>query len=122
MTQKVLIIGATRGLGVSLANLYALAKDTVVYGTTRSADVPKSSEKQRLETGIRWLRGIDVSEKDVGGRIVEGLKREGEEELDAVVSFFISFCSSSCEWDWRVIEGMGQGEDEERTCRVDAEL
>jgi len=87
MTQKVLIIGATRGLGASLANLYVSQGDASVYGTTRSKEVPESSEKQNLDKGVKWLTGVDVSERDVGVKIVEGLKDAGESSLDVVVSF-----------------------------------
>lgn len=87
MTQKVLIIGATRGLGASLSNLYAEQDKTIIYGTTRSSDEPKSSEKQKLNEKIKWLKSVDVSERDVGTKIVEGLKAHGEDGLDIVVRF-----------------------------------
>lgn len=98
MPQKVLIVGATRGLGASLANLYTSQSDTVVYGTTRSSEEPKSSEKQKLEEGIKWLTGVDVSEKDVGGKIVAGLKAKKESSLDVVVSYCLLHFISAMEY------------------------
>jgi NAD(P)-dependent dehydrogenase (short-subunit alcohol dehydrogenase family) len=65
---NVLIIGATRGLGASLANAYADQKDTTVFGTTRSAAAPKG-----LNERIAWIPHIDVSDSGVGARLVNQL-------------------------------------------------
>ena len=69
--KNILIIGATRGLGAALANQYAEQEDTTVYGTTRKASAP---EGDKLDGGIKWVKGIDVSEKSVGDDLVGGLK------------------------------------------------
>jgi NAD(P)-dependent dehydrogenase (short-subunit alcohol dehydrogenase family) len=89
MPLHVLIIGATRGLGAALANEYAAQKDTVVFGTTRSASAPKG-----LHEKIVWVPHIDVSERDVGGKLVNqlgvlggggGMVEGGVKKLDVVV-------------------------------------
>jgi len=67
---NILIIGATRGLGASLANQYAKQEGTTVYGTTRSAEAPK---KKELDERIVWVKSVDVSVKDVGERLVSQL-------------------------------------------------
>lgn len=81
---NVLIIGATRGLGASLANQYAAQKDTAVYGTTRSAEAPKGKGHHE---GIKWVKGVDLNEKECGTKLVEGLGGLGVEGgLGVVVS------------------------------------
>ncbi|PBP18143.1 oxidoreductase [Diplocarpon rosae] len=65
---NILIIGATRGLGASLANTYAAQNDTVVYGTTRNDSVPKY-----LHEKIVWVKSIDLSVEGVGARLVNQL-------------------------------------------------
>jgi NAD(P)-dependent dehydrogenase (short-subunit alcohol dehydrogenase family) len=81
---NILIIGATRGLGASLANQYAQQKDTTVYGTTRGTEAPG---KKELDGRIVWVRSVDVSVRDVGERLVHQLGVLGVEAgLDVVVS------------------------------------
>ncbi|KAK2629522.1 hypothetical protein QTJ16_000342 [Diplocarpon rosae] len=65
---NILIIGATRGLGASLANTYAAQNDTVVYGTTRKDTAPNN-----LHEKILWVKGIDLSVEGVGARLVNQL-------------------------------------------------
>lgn len=65
---SILIIGATRGLGASLANAYATQPNTTVYGTTRAAVGPKG-----LNEKIAWVPNIDVSDSGVGPRLVNQL-------------------------------------------------
>lgn len=71
---RVLIIGATRGLGASLANTYASQPSTTVFGTTRSASPPKSST---LNEKIVWVPHIDVSQENVGRNLVNQLGQLG---------------------------------------------
>lgn len=89
---NILIIGATRGLGASLAKAYAAQPKTIVYGTTRSAAGPVG-----LNEKIIWVPHIDVSDSGVGPRLVNQLGSlgvaggmvEGENEVrgfDVVVS------------------------------------
>lgn len=87
----ILIVGATRGLGASLANLYAADATNTVLGTTRSASAPTTGN---LNENIVWLKDVDVSQEDVGTRLVNqlgvlggrGRMVEGEvRQLDVVV-------------------------------------
>lgn len=64
----VLIVGATRGLGASLARQYASRPDFAVYGTTRSSDGPKD-----LPDSVTWLTGIDLMDSAVGDLLVSQL-------------------------------------------------
>jgi NAD(P)-dependent dehydrogenase (short-subunit alcohol dehydrogenase family) len=68
--MRVLIIGATRGLGASVANQYASQPDTTVFGTTRSPAGPKGG---KLSEKIIWVPNIDVSEEGVGKNLVNQL-------------------------------------------------
>ncbi|KAI9050599.1 hypothetical protein LZ554_005758 [Drepanopeziza brunnea f. sp. 'monogermtubi'] len=65
---NILIIGATRGLGASLANAYAAQKDTTVFGTTRQDAAPTGLDKK-----IIWVKSVDVSQEGVGARLVNQL-------------------------------------------------
>lgn len=94
MPQNILIIGATRGLGASLANTYASQPDTTVFGTTRSAAAPI-----RLDDKIIWIPYIDVSESSVGAKLVNQLgslggggRRGGMTEEGGVTAFDIVVC------------------------------
>lgn len=80
---NILIVGAMRGLGASLANLYAADVANTVFGTTRSASAPTGN----LSEKIVWLKDIDVSQEDVGNRLVTqlGLLGGGVKTLDVVV-------------------------------------
>jgi NAD(P)-dependent dehydrogenase (short-subunit alcohol dehydrogenase family) len=80
---NILIIGATRGLGASLANAYAAQEDTIVYGTTRAASPPKTG----FHEGIKWVRGLDLNKPDAGETLVKELGGLGVEGgLGVVVS------------------------------------
>jgi len=63
MSNNILIVGATRGLGASLAALYSKNSANHVFGTSRSSAPQSKSE-------ITWLTGIDASEHDVGQKLV----------------------------------------------------
>lgn len=67
MSNSVLIVGATRGLGASLRNLYAAKPSTkTVYATTRSTETSS-------HPNVTWVSNIDVSKPDVGQNLVSGL-------------------------------------------------
>lgn len=89
---NILIIGATRGLGASLANAYAAQKDNTVFGTTRSPAGPKGTG---LDEKIVWVPNIDVAEEGVGRKLVNqlgmlggggGMVEGGKKSFDVVVS------------------------------------
>jgi NAD(P)-dependent dehydrogenase (short-subunit alcohol dehydrogenase family) len=88
---NILIVGATRGLGACLANLYAVDTANTVFGTTRSASAPTTGN---LHEKIVWLMDIDVSQEDVGTRLVNqlgvvggGAGDGGVRRLDTVVRY-----------------------------------
>ena len=72
---NILIVGATRGLGASLAKQYADKSDHV-YATARSDNNPESS------SNISYVSGVDMTDKLVGSKIVDKL---GKTSLDTVI-------------------------------------
>lgn len=87
--SKVLIVGATRGLGLSLAKQYASQSSNTVYGTTRSEAGPES-----VSENIHWVPHIDLTNSGVGARLanrlgtlgVGGSMSGGVQAFDVVVS------------------------------------
>jgi len=74
MSLNVLVIGATRGLGLSIANLYAKSNPkNVVYGTTRSSSAPDSTSSQSINPSINWIPNIDLLKPSVGDVLVNQL-------------------------------------------------
>ena len=65
--SNVLIVGATRGLGASLAKKYA-GQGAKVFGTSRSTDPPASTPK------IIYIPSIDVAQESAGQQIAHKLK------------------------------------------------
>ncbi|KAF7296273.1 Short-chain dehydrogenase/reductase family protein [Mycena chlorophos] len=66
--STVLIVGATRGLGASLANAYAQSGSTV-YATSRSASPPSTP----AHDNIRWVPGIDIASESAGLALASAL-------------------------------------------------
>ncbi|KAJ5793475.1 hypothetical protein N7457_000074 [Penicillium paradoxum] len=66
MTNNILILGATRGLGASLRTLYSGKASTNVFATSRSSN-PEPSQR------VTWITGIDIAQPDVGQKLVSQL-------------------------------------------------
>lgn len=75
---RALIVGATRGLGASIAKLYASQGANQVFTTARST-TPKG-----FPENVKWISDIDLQKSNVGDEITSQLK--GEKPLDVVVS------------------------------------
>ena len=73
----VLIVGATRGLGASLAKKYA-SQGANVVGTTRSADSPAST------SNIIFVSSIDVAQESAGSILASHIERHSL-TLDTVI-------------------------------------
>ena len=72
--KRVCIVGATRGLGRALVDLYASQSNTLVYGTARR-DAPKEHAES-----VHWLSNIDLSKESAGPEILG--QYGGDEPLD----------------------------------------
>ncbi|KAJ7065771.1 oxidoreductase [Mycena amicta] len=66
--STVLIVGATRGLGASLASAYASSGATV-YATSRSSSPPSTPSHDN----ITWIPGIDISTESAGRALASAL-------------------------------------------------
>ncbi|KAJ5916679.1 hypothetical protein N7504_000694 [Penicillium tannophilum] len=64
MSNNILVVGATRGLGASLRALYAQDSTRHVFATSRSESAPQA------EQSTTWLTGIDLTQSDVGQKLV----------------------------------------------------
>ncbi|KAI9724622.1 MAG: hypothetical protein M1828_003646 [Chrysothrix sp. TS-e1954] len=73
--RSVLVVGATRGLGASLASKYASAS-AKVFATARS------TPKDTLKPSISWINNVDVSTESAGPTITKGLSGT---KLDTVI-------------------------------------
>lgn len=85
---RALIVGATRGLGASLAKRYASQASNQVFTTVRSStpkDFPES---------VKWLSSIDLLKPNVGDELTSQLK--GEKPLDVVVSITTHVPTLAC--------------------------
>ncbi|KAL2818921.1 hypothetical protein BJX63DRAFT_428993 [Aspergillus granulosus] len=67
MSSPILIIGATRGLGASLRDLYASRHLAQVFATTRSDQGPET------QTNVSWIPNVDLTKSDVGQKLVSQL-------------------------------------------------
>jgi NAD(P)-dependent dehydrogenase (short-subunit alcohol dehydrogenase family) len=75
--SSVLIVGATRGLGESLAKAYASAGNKV-YGTARSTSPPQEA----TAFPIHWIGDVDVSTESAGQTIAKALH---DVKIDTVI-------------------------------------
>lgn len=66
MSKNILIVGATRGLGASLGAEYSKVSSNHVFGTSRSSTPGSNS-------ALTWLTGVDISQPDVGQKLVSQL-------------------------------------------------
>ncbi|GME43004.1 putative short chain dehydrogenase reductase family superfamily [Neofusicoccum parvum] len=78
MSPNILIVGATRGLGASLAQEYT-QKGATVFGTARASTAPSTP------SNATWLTDIDVSKPDVGSTLVSSYKSHTTAPIDILI-------------------------------------
>ncbi|KAI9824560.1 MAG: hypothetical protein M1832_001649 [Thelocarpon impressellum] len=78
---KVLVVGASRGLGASVAERYARAEGNQVFATTRAASAPAGSGGKNTT----WITAVDVAAPTVGQTLVSALQQHENAVLDIVV-------------------------------------
>jgi hypothetical protein len=101
MTSTALIIGASQGLGASLVRHYAQKlSPSNVFATIRES-APKSDDL--FPKGVNVIPNIDVSKKDCGDKVVDGLQGRAVDHvwivaglLKGEVSPFYLFLWSCC--------------------------
>lgn len=93
--STILIVGASRGLGLELVKKYAAGGKNSVIATSRS----KPSEKSL--NNVSWISGIDIATEDAGKKIAAFCK-EKSFSLDTVIitaGFFPSESFDEPNWD-----------------------
>lgn len=79
---NVLIVGATRGLGLELAKLYQDRGDTVC-GTARG-----NSPEHASNSGIKWIPNVDLAEPSCGSNLVKGLPNQAIDLVILTAGYF----------------------------------
>lgn len=96
MSNNILIVGATRGLGASLGALYSRKPSNNVFGTTRSSNPPQDSK-------IHWVTGVDVSKPNVGENIVKALPQSTQISTAIISAGYFGFETfDKPDWDKQV--------------------
>jgi NAD(P)-dependent dehydrogenase (short-subunit alcohol dehydrogenase family) len=70
--SRVLVVGATRGLGAALARVYA-HKGKTVFATSRSS----APQTDKFPDGVHFITGVDLMKPDVGDKLTSHLKGKG---------------------------------------------
>ena len=95
MTGTVLIVGATRGLGASLAQTY-LSQGFKVLGTARGSSAPSTPK-------VNWITSIDLTEPSAGSKLASAVRPHAPIDLAVVVAGYLSLESfEKPDWDAEV--------------------
>ena len=100
MSNNILILGATRGLGASLRKLYASKQSTKsVFATARANSPPENSTGPR----VSWIPNIDISQPDVGQKLVSQLPPSTKISTAIISAGYFGFESfDSPDWEKQV--------------------
>lgn len=94
MATSALIIGANRGLGLSLVKHYAQRlSPSNVFATVRSSSDPGLFPKD-----VNVIEDVDVSKKDCGKRVVEGLQGRSVDHVWIVAGLLKGEVSCLSSW------------------------
>jgi NAD(P)-dependent dehydrogenase (short-subunit alcohol dehydrogenase family) len=101
MPLTILVVGATRGLGLSLASQYATAGHTV-YATSRTQTVPSSPPNPH--PNIHWIPSIDIASPSAGSALAAKIKlsKTPAPTLDIVIitaGYFATETFQRLDWD-----------------------
>ncbi|KAF2787625.1 NAD(P)-binding protein [Melanomma pulvis-pyrius CBS 109.77] len=75
----ILIVGATRGLGASLAKAYASQPDNHVFATARSSNPPSNTKN------LTYVPSIDISSPDASSTLLQYLHTQSVSHIDIVI-------------------------------------
>ena len=93
---RVLVVGASRGLGAELAKKYAKDGKSTVLATSRS-------EKTEAFEDVKWIPKIDVASKDAGIKLAEGCKGHGPLDIIVITAgYFATETFDEPNWDAEV--------------------
>ncbi|KAF2664664.1 NAD(P)-binding protein [Microthyrium microscopicum] len=95
---NIAIVGATRGLGRSLAEQYVKDSSNTVFGTGRKA-APKDSDPS-----IKWITGVDIGTPAAGDEVIKGLNdiKGSIDTLIVTAGFFGLETFDKPDWDAQV--------------------
>ncbi|ORY16408.1 hypothetical protein BCR34DRAFT_597695 [Clohesyomyces aquaticus] len=88
---NILIVGATRGLGASLAKVYASNADNHVYATARNTTAPANTKN------LIYIPSIDIAFPEASGTILNFLHSRKITHLDIVIITAGYFATESLE-------------------------
>ena len=91
MAHRVLVVGATRGLGASFVKKYA-SGGSYAIGTARSEKTPEASKNEE------YIANIDISKQDAGSTLAKGLN--GKKIDTAIITAGYFGLESFDEPDW----------------------
>ncbi|KAF2756042.1 oxidoreductase [Pseudovirgaria hyperparasitica] len=80
---NILIIGATRGLGASLAKQYSSIPSNTVYATARSTPGPSSPSPHA--SNIHWLNNIDLTDPTHATTLTTTLQNLQAPQIDTLI-------------------------------------
>lgn len=96
MSNNILIVGATRGLGASIGAVYSTDPSNRVFGTSRSS-TPGS------DSTITWLKEVDVSQPDVGQKLASQLPASTKLSTVVIAAGYFGFETfDSPDWEKQV--------------------
>ncbi|KAH7128455.1 hypothetical protein B0J11DRAFT_525007 [Dendryphion nanum] len=75
----ILIVGATRGLGYSLAKAYTSNPENYVLATARTSNPPANTKN------LQYIPGIDIANPEAGQKILHFLHSRSITEIDIVI-------------------------------------
>ncbi|KAF1980263.1 NAD(P)-binding protein [Bimuria novae-zelandiae CBS 107.79] len=75
----ILVLGATRGLGASVANLYRSDPNNNVLATARSANPPPSTKN------LNYIPGIDIASPEAGKKLLNFLHTRSISHIDVLI-------------------------------------
>lgn len=80
--SDVLIVGASRGLGNSLVQKYALGTKGTVFATTRS----KSASESETGKNVKFIPDIDLCSESAGSRLASQLAQSGAKIATVIIT------------------------------------
>lgn len=96
--SSVLIVGATRGLGLALTSYYATKLSYTVYATSRSSSPPSDPKADN----IIWIPNIDLSKSSVGHDLATALKGKPVNTLIITAGYFATEDFGEAKWEEEV--------------------
>ena len=95
MSNNILIVGATRGLGASLAEAYSRVPTSHVFGTSRSSTQGSSANPR-----VTWIKEIDISHHDAGQKLTSQLPASSKLSTVIITAGYFGFETfESLDWE-----------------------